>query len=384
MGRKIELFLIILAGLCGLLFTQTAQAGSDNQTGSPVAYVYVSSSPDGTPNTLINGYAAARNGRLSPIPGSPFFFHEGYLAVTGSWLYGVRTGDFHDSGQSLDAYSIAADGSLTAGPEDNVPESGGAVLSIYFDHTGSSLYADYYTTNNDFLSYSVDHESGELSYVDTLFGGPPDNSPVSFIGNNRFAYSSSCYHFSPLIIGVQRENDGALSYLDMHPPFPRIRSGQFWCPWRAAADPTNHLAIAMQPFTSDWNVAGPFELASYTVDRSGNLTTTNTRKNMPKVLVGQVNHYWMSPSGKLLAVGGSTGLEVFHFNGANPITKFTGLLTSDGIDQLWWDNVHHLYAISRTSQKLYVFTVTAKGATQAPGSPHKIVGPVNVIVLPKE
>src|SRR5262249_2291226 len=176
---------------------------------------------------------------------------------------------------------VAADGSLTAGPEDNVPESGGGVLSIYFDHTGSSLYADYYTTNNDYLAYSVNHETGELSYVNTLFGGPSDNSPVSFIGNNQFAYSSSCYHFTPSIYGVQRANDGALSRLDITPPYPRIQGGLFWCPWRAAADPTNHLAIAMQPITSDWNVAGPFELASYTVDRSGNLTTTSTRKNMP-------------------------------------------------------------------------------------------------------
>jgi hypothetical protein len=37
----------------------------------------------------------------------------------------------------------------------------------------------------------------------------------------------------------------------------------------------------------------------------------------------------MSPSGKLLAVAGTTGLQVFHFNGSNPIKPYTGLLTKN-------------------------------------------------------
>jgi outer membrane protein assembly factor BamB len=76
-------------------------------------------------------------------------------------------------------------------------------------------------------------------------------------------------------------------------------------------------------------------------------------------------------------------LQVFHFNRANPITKYTGLLTSDSIDQIFWDNDNHLYALSRTGGKLYVFTVTAKSVTHAPGSPHAITDPEYIIVLPK-
>jgi WD40 repeat protein len=91
----------------------------------------------------------------------------------------------------------------------------------------------------------------------------------------------------------------------------------------------------------------------------------------------------MSPSGKYLAVGGTSGLQIFHFNGANPITRFTGLLTKNQIDQVFWDNANHLYAISRNAGKLYVYTVTSSGAVQAPGSPHAISNIVNLIVLPK-
>jgi hypothetical protein len=69
----------------------------------------------------------------------------------------------------------------------------------------------------------------------------------------------------------------------------------------------------------------------------------------------------MAPSGKLLAVGGSTGLQVFHFNGASPITHYTGLITSSYIDEIRRDNANHRYAISQTAKKLWVFTVTPAG-----------------------
>src|ERR1043166_10236890 len=90
---------------------------------------------------------------------------------------------------------------------------------------------------------------------------------------------------------------------------------------------------------------------------------------MPTVAVGNVCDYRMSPSGKFLAVGGTGGLRIFHFNGANPITKLTGSLTASSVDQLFWDKANHVYAISRSNGKLYVFTVTSTGAKQAPGSP---------------
>jgi hypothetical protein len=91
----------------------------------------------------------------------------------------------------------------------------------------------------------------------------------------------------------------------------------------------------------------------------------------------------MSPSGDLLAVAGTGGVQVFHYNGANPITSYTGLLTSDEVDQLSWDNDNHLYAIGQAAGKLFVFTVTPTINSQAPGSPNAIASPTNVVVLPR-
>jgi hypothetical protein len=133
----------------------------------------------------------------------------------------------------------------------------------------------------------------------------------------------------------------------------------------------------------DLNSVGPNVLATYTVSSSGNLTTSSTMKNMPAVSVGEnINAMNASPSGKLLAVAGNKGLQIFHFNGANPITHFTGLLTSTEVDQIFWDNDNHLYGISFSANKLWVFTVTPTGYSEAPGSPYSVDSPQGLRVLP--
>src|SRR6266567_1589212 len=384
MSRSIHIFLFALIGACASTVLASAQAASSptdvsssaQAPSSPVAFVYVSS-PATNSTDQIHGYSVAPNGALTPIAGSPFPFNVNYMAVTGSWLFGIANLD-----EDLDSFSIGSNGSLTLKDSLTVVTNGNGLISDYLDHTGSTLYADLYSINNDYLSYSIDKSTGQLTQLGDLAGGPSNGTPVSFIGDNMFAYSSICYHFTNEIVGVQRNTDGTLSYLNnFNPPFPAEKSGGFYCPWLAVADPTDHLAIAMEPLTLNWVQDGPWQLATYTADASGNLTTTSTYSNMPSVLVGAVNDYWMSPNGRFLAVGGTSGLQISHFNGANPITKYTGLLTTKSVDQVFWDNAHHLYAISYSASKLYVFTVTSTGVTQAPGSPHSITSPGNLIVL---
>jgi 6-phosphogluconolactonase (cycloisomerase 2 family) len=110
------------------------------------------------------------------------------------------------------------------------------------------------------------------------------------------------------------------------------------------------------------------------------LSTTSTYANMPPTLIANPSDMKMSPSGKLVAVAGKEGLQVFHFNGASPVTRFTGLLTSTPINQMFWDNSNHLYAISQSGGKIYAFTITPDGAHKAPGSPYSINSPVSLIV----
>ncbi|MGC1645840.1 MAG: hypothetical protein WA741_08410 [Candidatus Sulfotelmatobacter sp.] len=69
--------LFALLGACASTVLASAQAttsqtepSTDPSVSSPVAYVYVASSNGSTDQ--INGYAAASNGSLTAIPGSPF------------------------------------------------------------------------------------------------------------------------------------------------------------------------------------------------------------------------------------------------------------------------------------------------------------------------
>lgn len=346
------------------------------QSKARVAYVYVTSSPSSGANQ-INAYAAAANGALTAISGSPFSTSGVYdIALNGGWMFGT-------DGNNLYSFSIAANGALTQVDELAVV-SGDGLGELFLDHTGTSLYADYYTTNNEYMAYSIDNSNGQLTYIDNIMGGPGFGYTASFIGNNEYAYSSSCYHFTPEIYGLQRSNDGAITLMNINPPFPAVPGGGFYCPAFAAADPTDHVAIAMQPLDPNWNPVGPYQLATYTADSSGNLTTKSTYSNMPSVSVGDyITDYWMSPTGKLLAVAGPSGLQIFHFNGPYPITTYTGLLTTNAVNQVFWDNNHHLYALSGSAGLLYVFTVTEKSVTQAPGSPYSITGLENMIILPK-
>ncbi|HKU25073.1 MAG TPA: hypothetical protein VJQ54_06345 [Candidatus Sulfotelmatobacter sp.] len=382
MFRRAYVYFLASAAICASTVLASAQVTSSqteiqNSSTAPVAFVYVANARTSTTNE-ITGYSVASNGTLTPISGSPFHFNVTYMALTGHWLFGIAN-TFED----IDSFAIGSNGALSLKDKLTVVTNGDGLLADYLDHTGSTLYADLYSTNNDFLSYTIDHSTGQIMQIGDLSGGPSDGGAVSFIGNNVFAYSSSCYHFSPEIVGVRRNSNGTFAYLDsFNPPFPTEKSGGFYCPSMAAADPTNHLAIALQPLTSYLTADGPWQLATYTADGDGNLSTHSTYTNMPKVLVGMVSSYRMSPSGRLLAVGGSSGLEVFHFNGTNPITKYTGRLTTSAIDQVFWDNSNHLYAISRSAGKLYLFTVTPTSVTQAPGSPHSISKPQNLIVLP--
>jgi hypothetical protein len=91
----------------------------------------------------------------------------------------------------------------------------------------------------------------------------------------------------------------------------------------------------------------------------------------------------MSPSGRILAVSVETGVQFFHFNAADPITAFTGIIGISGyISSMQWDSSNHLYAINGASGKLHVYTATATSVDEAPGSPYAI-GAKGLAVVPE-
>lgn len=350
---------------------------------SPVAFVYVSTLK--VSDYEVRAYSAASNGELTPISGSPFPGNANYLALNSKYLFGTN-------GIEIYSFAIAADGALTQvatinAQNYNQSECGGPE-NIFLDRSGTTLYDPDFLgnicANNAYQAFTIDSSTGALNYLGSSLASPAFNTPLNFIGDNVYGYSSDCYRDNPGIFGYTRNGEGDLTQTKVTAQVPAAPSGEFYCAYLSAADSARHIAVPLMPMsTSTLQQAGASQIAVYTAGASGNLTTTSTAANMPKTSVGSVTDIRISPSGDLIAVAGTSGLQVFHFNGAEPVTHFTGVLSAGQVDHIFWDSSNHLYAISTSAGKLRVFTVTSTAVIQAPGSPYAIAQPQNIAVLVK-
>jgi hypothetical protein len=394
MRRKSKMVFCLITVLCtGTAFAQVPVSGTQAATGpqasnSPVAYVYVNGSQDN--KVKIYGFAADPNGALSHIPGSPFagIADIGYWTGKNGYLFGT---DATTDATYIYSYSVSSIGVPTKVAKIKAAGEYVGVFNLFLDRTAEDLY-DYkedYGSNNYYQSFRIASSTGRLTHIGTYNVGY-DSEPggkMAFAGDNLYAYTA--YNFCYIscswgILGARRNSKGKLTELNANekilPPTPK--DGDFYLAVYTGADPTNHIAVAVQAVNQIGNDGLP-QLATYTVHSDGSLTTESGYWNMPTTANQGINDMEASPSGKLLAVAGTAGLEIFHFDGSNPITPYTGPLTNDEIDQCLWDNDNHLYAISSKSSKLFVFTVTPTSHHPAPGSPHLInQAGAQVTVLP--
>jgi hypothetical protein len=387
--------------LSAALFASVANAQSQSRVvalnahfssdDAPVAYVYVAVTPSNSSTNQILAYSVAPDGRLTPVAGSPFTEDVSAMAVNGAYLMAASR-----LTPEINSYAIQSDGALSYTATANYGQYNssndcGDAGQLIFDHSGASLYIQEFNgsdacANTVVASFAVKKSTGALTYLGTDVTGafPGDNSAAPFTGNNLFAYTavnSSCMYYD--IYGFVRASNGNLTSMDFTHNSPAPPSGATaYVPALAAADPSNHIAFTEQPANPPGCANGPLQLATYTVGSNGDLTTASTYENMPATKIVTATDMKMSPSGKLLAVAGQEGLQIFHFNGADPITKYTGLLTTDPVAQMFWDNSDHLYAISPSTGKLRVYTITPTEFEEPAGSPYEIAQPDNLAVQP--
>jgi hypothetical protein len=370
-----------------LLVTLLSTAATYSQTetpataSSPVARVYV------TRPTHLDGFDVSASGVMTAVPGSPFsgidLFH---LSVSdGKYLIGESDDHAHiityaieSNGAVKEVASIDAQGLSSEGDCCYAPQT--------LDASGTTLYtiidgANYYLDNFKIES------NGELSYIGSpyYFGGGENVGPglLSMLGNNKFAYATSCNtdNYPPFsnTIGFKRESSGLLQDLGSNLKFqlPKPKSGDIYCANYLATDPSDHLVVSMELFTDDGAEDGPVVLASYTADSEGNLTTKSTTATMPQTNSGI--YMSISPSGKLLASDDGNGFRVYHFNGADPIAPFTGILhSSERFIEFGWDKSNHLFALSQTA--LHIYSATPTSINEESGSPISIPEASSVIV----
>jgi hypothetical protein len=381
--------------------SRNATTVTTSTTTTPTAWVYVSYAPDSKSSNAhkVAAFKAWPNGSLTAIAGSSFNDNVGPMAVNGKYLMAAS-----NTGANIETYLIENGGALaykTAtdyGKYNNSSNDCGDAVHVLFDHTGSDLYlvegnGSSSCSNSVIASFALNKTTGGLNYLGVAQTGafPGVTDPPTITSNNVYGYvgEGDCMYWG--YYGFKRASNGLLSNYSNNtnyksptpPPGARI-----YLPHLGAADPTNHVAFAMQPANPPDCAPGAMKLATYTVASNGILTTTSTYQNMPNLAITTPLAMKMAPSGKLLAVGGIQGLQVFHFNGANPITHYTNLMITEPINEIFWDNNNHLYAITvsygsyAVSGKLYVFNVTPTGWSQAPGSPHAIADPSDLIVQP--
>jgi hypothetical protein len=372
--------------------TSTETKESPAATSSPVAYVYVQTS------TGINVYDATAAGKLTLVKGSPFALTGLMSGNNGKYLIGVGTDDIH-------TYTIESNGAVgkQASEIDTQKYSGAACgdtdhQGATLDHTGKYLYVPLWGITNGtafaecaaLQTYKL-ASNGELTFLgDTeSFDGQHQGAyPIgvaTISSNDKLAYGVQGQPGATVYLAYKADSAGAqilnATFNVTGPTFnPAVEDGNY-APLNMAADPSSHLAVVVnEPFTN----GPPPQLASFTInDSTGSITSTNKWTDMPTPAVypGLLS---MSVSGKLLAVGGAPGIQIFHFNGAAPITPYSGvLLPNVTVDQMTWDNNNHLYALSNQSGELYVLTVTPTSISEVSGSPYKVKASGGVIVVPK-
>lgn len=368
----------------------------------PVAYVYVSANNNkgGSPNQ-VEGFAAAWNGALTPLAGSPYAADLTGMVLNGKYLFGLN----NDNVNEIDSFSIAWNGALKlVSRRDSFPDGYGCMgtSSPILDHTGAELYVAIYASGTcdqgAFITYSINNATGQIYNHRTTSPRNLYYWPLTITGNNMFAYGSECIYdfrggmYVDTFTSLLRGTGGYLYDLAANVPTPAAKySDSFYCRGITAADSANHIAVAMQAINrSNQNLEGPAQIGTYSADKYGNLYTNSTYANMPVTEVGTVSDMSMAPSGKLLAVVGDGGLQIFKLDVDDGIRHYTDLLTHDNMSRVtssaglvFWDNADHVYAISPFTDKLYVFHVTETSVSEAPGSPYTVALPQNIIVLPR-
>lgn len=384
-----------LAAALVFVFTVALVPQEEAQTTSTIAaHLYVQSQGPAGP---VYGYWANTSGHLSAIPGSPF--------KLGTQIVGSNGSQFFTMGHTLlHSYQVGSDGAIGSqlfdvgffnyyGGGCGSPQQtadNGAVL----DHTGKYIYLvlqdNAQMSCSAYQSWKVNSD-GSFTFVgDTErdFGNqsgeanPAGVSIPSILGNETFAFGYVTRGHNTGVVDLQRGSSGELQFVwYFSQKDPSITDG-YYAVRRPDASPTGNYVVF--ELNADNNSLPP-QLGVYTVDSNGNFSTTNTSNDMPATaFIGPSMKF--SPSGNLLAVSadgaetnGESGIEIYKFNGAAPLRLYKTLLSGTPIDGIAWDKSNHLYAISKTDNKLYVFTVTTTSVTL--DSTISIGSPVKMVVV---
>ncbi len=359
-------------------------------------FVYLSTGADPGGPYQIEGYAPNPDGSLVPVAGSPF--------ATDKLLFGtVGAGQFLFAvdGYSVYSYGVHSDGCISLentaavgqGPQDN-PYTG--PTRLYFDPNTSNLYSYDFVPSEEafFASYNFEPQSGAVTMLSQTNTDMANNGGLlSFDATGKYAITADCSTRDGTVVSIfQRSSNGTLSSSPFaYAPLPATPDKTAFCPWGAASDRAGHIVVAGNVCNNPMpcESLGSWELAIYSIDSSGTMTTASTSQNMP-VLDAISDYispfsYEFSPDNRYFAIGSYTGIEVFLWDrNAATLTLIATVnntqgscnaqgCSGKGYGNLAWDSNHHFY--TWIGNQLVAYEVSDSAVTQAPGSPYPVHHP---------
>lgn len=384
-------FSLCLALTCSSLAWCQDPSGIEATSAAPIGLVYLQVAKG------VNVYSESAAGKLTLVKGSPFGITGQMEGITGEHLLSVGTTKLH-------SYEVAPNGAIGAqvasidtaayDSEDCGPTTGNKAI---LDHSGKYFYVQLGSDdqsvceNSDLQTYQIG-SNGLFTFMGNFYtdGTGPYPAPV-FDSSDKYAYSfdydlSDESHFVSFIHMNDPVSNPTFTETDpaIDPSLPYVLES-----YLTAADPHEHLAVLMaQCPLGDDVCEAPYQLASYTINTAtGGISSSNTEDNIPYVELAEPFGMDMSYDGKFVAVSGTTGFQVFNFNGAAVPTKLYSLkLSGIQIDQVTWDKAGHLFALSYEKAKLYIFNVSKKDGVVEIGSPLSVpgaYGSTGILVVPK-
>jgi hypothetical protein len=347
-------------------------------------FVYVQET--GGPITV---YSASTAGKLTQIKGSPFPLPVGgsLLGISGTHLIILNNA-------SLYSYEVSSDGAIGARVSEILPLNystcgpattslNGAVIDGAYLYVAVDGYQDGNLLPIPNCNWIQTYEVGSLltykGVTTSTYGTGGVLMPTLL--DNKYAYTSyggggdlGRFYAEGTTGVLIQENSSIWNYPGggtINQPAAGYAFEDFYGEF--VADLNHHLAVGVQAETPEGASSLVTMLASYTVDSQGDITTTNPLENMPQLPGSPLSLIMaMNPQGTVLAVAIGTGTEFYHFNGAEPITAFTGVIGVSGfITTMAWDTSNHLYALNGATGKLHVYDATTTGVKEVSDSPYQ-------------
>jgi hypothetical protein len=342
--------------------------------------VFVASKANGTPGVQsgeITGFNVAADGSTTSAQGSPFTGANGSLASNGRFM--VAT-----DGTNIVSYAIGSNGTLTQvstidGTAHNDTPTGSGVGALSLDRSGATLYAgeiNFQGADNNAFAFFNLAPNGSLSFISNSginvnFGGS-----LTFTSDNQRAYGQGCFFLGWDLFGLTRNPDGTLTFFDDKAPSPPIQNNQFFCPGPSTASPAgNFLAGVIVP--EGQNGANDL-LSVYVINNDGTLTLVpNSIMATPFMFVTDIE---FDPSGNFVAAATSGGIQIYGLTSGTLAAVGPPHDANTSFDLVRWDSFGHLYAISGSAQRLFIYSASQGTLSPAPGSPYSVTSPIGLAV----